>query len=113
MTPIININAKNLMLDALTITRVSLHVASPGETGRDNELLSADYARQSCDISNADNGARALVSDVNFQMKSGDAVSFVGYWNDGTFLLAQEFTSVEFSTDGLFILKAGSTKVVI
>lgn len=113
MNTIINVLTKNIMLDSIAITKVSLHNGSPGNNGIDNEITSANYSRQTCDMAASVGGVRLLNTDANFQMTNADAVSYVGYWDGATFKLAQEIDPVTFTADGLFILKSGATRITI
>lgn len=79
--------AKNTMLDALTIDRISLHNAYPGTAGTSNELSGGSYARGTAVVNAATGGARSLNADVAIAVPADD-VAFIGFWdnNGGTMI---------------------------
>jgi hypothetical protein len=109
--------AKNQMLDALTVDRVSLHNGDPGAAGTSNEITGGGYARQACSLNAASGGERALASDVAFTATALQAVTHVGFWlNSGTVFKGRAALAgdLAFNAGGQLTLKAGgSTKLVI
>lgn len=78
---------KNAMLDAVTVTQMSLHSADPGVTGA-NEISggSPAYARKAVTLAAAANGARSVASMPVFDVPGGVTVSHWALWNGSTFL---------------------------
>jgi len=77
--------AKNTMLNALTINRLSLHTGNPGAAGTDNVYSGGGYTYQAATFAAASAGRRALSSAVVFQGTPSDVVAWVGFWNSSTF----------------------------
>jgi len=106
--------AKNTMLDALTITHISLHDGAPGAGGA-NELSggSPAYARVTATINAAATSSRALDADVTFNVASGDTVMHVGYWSaitGGTFHGSDPVSNEVYAGQGEYkVLAAGTT----
>jgi len=102
--------AKNAMLDALTITAVSLHNADPGATGA-NELTggSPAYARQTPTFNAASSASRALNANLVFNAPAGATVAYVGYWNASTWLGSDPVTSETFVGQGTYTVLASGT----
>ncbi|MBO2563809.1 phage tail fiber protein [Shewanella algae] len=103
---------KHSLLNAIGTDRVSLHSAEPDENGS-NEISSTSYSRQIASFSTANGGEIALQSDCEFSLSAGDSVQWVGYWNDGTFLMAQTVEQADFSAAGKYTLKAITTVIAI
>ena len=103
--------AKNTMLDALTVTQASLHSGDPGPTGAANELSggSPAYARKAVTFNAASAGSRALNANVEFDVAGASTVTWVGYWNGGTFLGSDPVTSEAYSGQGIYRLLASGT----
>lgn len=97
---------KNAMLDAITITHMSLHSGFPGLTGA-NELSggSPAYAKKAVTYGAASGSTRTTTGAVNFDVGAGHVVRWEGIYNSGTYLgcspnggTPQEFVA-EASTD--------------
>ena len=73
--------AKNTMLDALTVDRISLHNGHPGTDGLSNELSGGSYARQTCVLNAAAGGTRSLNADVAVPVPA-DTVIAIGFWDN-------------------------------
>lgn len=82
-----SISAKNLMLDALDITQVSLHTGDPGVDGSANEVSggSPAYSRQNISHAAADSGARDSSNTPQFNVPAGTTITHVGYWAGANF----------------------------
>ena len=96
--------AKNLMLDAIGITHVSLHTAF-STTGA-NEVTggSPAYARKSATYAAASGGTKASSNAPVFDVPASTTVRFIGWWTAitaGTFLgmIANGGTEFEFYAD--------------
>lgn len=105
-------SGKNQMLDALSIDQISLHSADPGATGT-NELAAgtAGYARKVPTLNAASGGARSLNAALAFDVSGGDAVSYVGFWQAGTFKGSDIVTTENFGADGVYNLTASSLTI--
>ncbi len=82
--------AKNTMLNALTINRLSLHTGNPGAAGTDNVYSGGGYTYQAATFAPAADGKRELSSAVVFQGVPEATVSWVGFWYSSTFRGAAE-----------------------
>ena len=108
--------AKNSMLDALSITHISLHDDDPSTTGA-NEVTGGDpaYARQAATINAAASSSRALNVDVTFDVPAC-TVKYVGYWSaltEGTFHGSDPVTNEIFAAQGEYkVLAAGTTLAI-
>ena len=104
------------MLDALTVTYMSLHSGDPGADGSANEISggSPAYARKACTINAAASGSRALNADVTFDVPAC-TVAYVGYWTAvaGTFIGSDPVTSEVFSAQGQYKVTATGTTLSI
>ena len=105
-------DAKNSMLDSLTVDACSLHSADPGATGA-NEISGGSYTRQAPTFNAASTGARALNADLTFSVPAGSTVSFVGYWSGTTFIGSDQVASESFSADGQYKVLASGTSLSI
>lgn len=78
---------KNAMLDAVTVTQMSLHSGDPGTTGA-NEISggSPAYARKNVTLGAASGGVRSVASPPSFDVPGGVTISHWGLWNGSTFL---------------------------
>lgn len=105
--------AKNIMLDALTVTSASLHSDDPGGAGTANELAggSPAYARKAVTFNAASAGARALSANVEFDAPAGSTVAYVGYWDSTTFRGSRSVTSEAFAGQGIYRLLASGTSL--
>lgn len=77
-----SVAAKNLSLDALAVSHVSIHTADPGTTGAalvTGTKVAATYGA-------AVNGSRALSSPVTTSIPGGSTISHYGVWAGATFL---------------------------
>lgn len=73
------------MLNALTLTHVSLHsVVAPA--GGASELTGHDYGRLPMTFANAAARKRLIQSDAVFNLGPGHAPKAIGFWNNTTFL---------------------------
>lgn len=110
--------AKNSMLDALTVDRLSLHSGDPGVDGLSNELSggSPAYARKSCVFNAASGGERLLSANVTFDVPAS-TVSYVGFWdyNGGSMVFhgSDDVTDEVFSAQGQYIVTATTSKLDI
>lgn len=110
--------AKNTMLDALTIDRLSLHSSDPGSSGTANEISggSPAYARQVCVYNAASGGERLLDADITFDVPAC-TVAYVGKWsyNGGTMIFHgyDAVTAEIFATQGEYIVKGTTSKVAL
>ena len=77
--------AKNTMLNALTINRMSLHTGNPGTDGTANVYSGGGYTYQAATFATAFDGKRQLSAAVVFQGTPSDTVAWVGFWNSNTF----------------------------
>lgn len=107
-------NAKNTMLDALTITHASLHSADPGSGGA-SELAggSPAYARIAPTFNAAAAAARALNADLTFDVPAGSTVAYVGYWSGATFLGSDPVTNESYTGQGTYDALASGTTLSI
>ena len=108
--------AKNTMLDALTITHISLHDGAPSTTG-ENEVSggSPAYARIAVTINAAAAGSRALNADATFDVPAC-TVMHVGYWSaltGGTFHGSDPVTNEIFAAQGEYKVLASGTTLAI
>lgn len=105
---------KNLMLNALKgtnpttpITHVSLHTASPGDSGA-NEVSggSPAYARVAIAFNAASAGSMDdSTNGAQFNVPAGTTVTHVGFWSAstaGTFLAYDDVTSETFAAQGTY-----------
>jgi len=78
---------KNAMLDAITITDMSLHSGFPGLTGA-NEISGGTpaYARKTVTYAAASGGTRTTSASINFDVGAGHTIRWVGNWNSATFI---------------------------
>jgi hypothetical protein len=75
-------NAKNQLLDGLTVSEFSLHTAFPGATGA-NEVTGGSYARKPAALGVASGEVRTA-SSVTFDVPA-TTVRWVGGWDGTTF----------------------------
>lgn len=106
----ITIAAKNNMLATLAITRVSLHTADPGADGTTAEI---DVPRGVVAFGSPSDGRIALVSDVTMLISDPVTITHLGYWDDATFVLSQEFAPQEIIEPSNFTLQATTTYIEI
>ena len=102
--------SKNIMLDALTVNKLSLHSANPGVNGTDNELTggSPAYARKAATYAAANNAQRLLNADVIFDVPAGATVAYVCKWTSGTpdvFRGVDLVTSEVYGAQGTYTVK--------
>lgn len=73
------------MLNALTLTHVSLHsVTAPA--GGANEITGGDYARVAMTFAAAAGRKKLIATDAVFNLDPGHAPKAIGFWNNTTFL---------------------------
>ena len=101
--------AKNTMLDALTITHVSLHTTDPGATGT-NEVTGGSYARKAITMNAASNGTRTASNQPVFDVPAG-TIAYVGFWNNPTFLGSDDLTTEVFAAPGNYTLTGATLSV--
>ena len=77
--------AKNLMLDALTVNKLSLHDGNPGTAGTANEYSGGGYAKRDAIFNAAADGKRTLWANVMFSGTPSDTVTWLGLWSNTTF----------------------------
>ena len=108
--------AKNTMLDALSITHISLHDGAPGAGGANESTGgSPAYARKAVTFDAAAASARALNADVTFDVPAS-TITYVGYWTavtGGTFHGSDSVTSEIFAAQGEYKLLAAGTSLTI
>jgi len=73
-------NAKNEMLDGLTVNRVRLHSGDPGAAGANNQIAGT-YQEVAFDA--AASGARALSADEDFTgLTPSQSITWASIWDD-------------------------------
>jgi len=79
---------KNAMLDAVTVTKLSLHSGDPGSAGTSNEISggSPAYARKDVTLGAASAGRRSVASPPTFDVPGGVTVTHWALWNGTTFV---------------------------
>jgi hypothetical protein len=111
--------AKNAMLGALVVDRLSLHSGDPGVAGTANELSggSPAYARKTCTYGAASGGERLLSTDVTFDVPAAGSVQYVGKWNynGGTMIFhgSDQVTTENYAAQGQYIVKATTSKLAL
>lgn len=111
--------AKNTMLDALTVDRLSLHSGDPGSDGTANEITGGTpaYARKACVFDAAASGERLLNASVTFDVPTGVSVMYVGQWdyNAGTMVFhsSDQVTTEAYSAQGQYIVTATTSKLTL
>lgn len=77
---------RNQLINALSVTQLSLHSAYPGVTGT-GELSGGTpaYVRKAVTVSTATGGIRPIASSVTFDVAAGTTVRWVGAWDGATF----------------------------
>jgi hypothetical protein len=107
-------NAKDGMLGQVRgrITHLSLHTASPGDSGA-NEVTGGGYARAAvggADFTSPAAGEFELNNDKECDGPASEARSHFGAWDDATFLGGGAITGDTMSNaEGKFVLKAGTS----
>lgn len=101
--------AKNTMLDALTITHVSLHTTDPGATGT-NEVTGGSYARKAITMAASSGGSRSASTQPVFDVPAG-TVAYVGFWNNTTFLGSDDLTTEVYAAPGTYTLTSATITV--
>jgi hypothetical protein len=107
-------DAKNAMLDHLASLAdfLSLHTASPGDTGA-NEVTGGTpaYSREAATWTAASGGSAPLSNDPVFDVPAGTTVTHVGMWSAataGTFYGFAAVTNEEFASQGTYTVTAGT-----
>lgn len=83
--------AINAALDGLAgtgtnvIPNVSLHSASPGTTGANENANTGSYARQACSWNAASGGTKTNSSSLSFTTAGTVAVTHFGTWSSATY----------------------------
>lgn len=77
--------AKDVMLNALTITQMSAHTAFPGGTGA-SEVSGTGYARVAATFAASAAGVRNLGASASLTIPTGVTVRWLGLWNGSTFI---------------------------
>jgi hypothetical protein len=67
------------------ITHVSLHTASPGTTGANENANTGSYARQACSWNAASGGSKTNSTALTFSTAGSVAVTHIGTWNSATY----------------------------
>lgn len=104
------VEAKNQMLDGITVDEVSLHYDDPGTTGANEISTDTDYERQSVTMKDASDGERRNDGDITFNISGGEGdnstVAWVGLWDsgEGTFVGKAKVTEESYGTDGTYTL---------
>lgn len=106
-----SVDAKDIMLDALTVNRIRLHSGDPGASGTDNEL-GAGLSTAVFDA--ASSGQRALNADVTVTgLAANQSVTHVSFWNSTgpVFLASAPISSgdVEANASGEYTVRATTT----
>ena len=104
----LNAAAHNALLGALDITQVSLHSASPGVAGTDNELSGGGYARQNITYAAAAGEARAASNQPAFSVPAASTVSFVGFWAAAAFRGDVDVTDEVFGGAGTYTITSST-----
>jgi hypothetical protein len=102
-----SIDAKNTMLDCLTVNTVSLHTGDPGSEGTSNEVTGGTpaYARKAITFSAASSGARDSSSAPVFDIPASTTVRWVGFWNSSIFIARKQLSADEaFVAQGTYTL---------
>lgn len=68
-----------------TMTHVSLHSASPGTTGANENANTGSYARQACTWNAAASSAKTNSTALTFSTLGSVACTHFGTWNNGTY----------------------------
>ena len=109
--------AKNTMLDALTVDRLSLHSGDPGSAGTANEISggSPAYARKACTYDAARGALRRLNASVTFDVPASASVQYVGKWdyNGGTMVFhgSDQVTTESYGAQGSYIVTGTTSKL--
>ena len=103
--------AKNLMLAALTVNKLSLHTDNPGLAGTANEYSGGGYEKRDATFNAAANGKRQLSANVMFSGTPDETVSWLGLWSNTTFRGAIELPAgAEFHVSpGMLAVLAATT----
>jgi hypothetical protein len=67
------------------IPDVSLHTASPGTTGANENANAGSYARQACSWNAASAGSMTNSTSLTFSTAGTVAVSYIGTWSSATY----------------------------
>ncbi|GGP37277.1 hypothetical protein GCM10009347_01550 [Shewanella algicola] len=113
MTQYISSITKDMMLNSITPTHISLHSGDPSESGLNNEISSTHYTRQPCVFNQSLNGERVLNANVDITLSQGDSVNYIGYWNNSTFLMSESIQPILFTAVGVLTINQLSTVLKI
>lgn len=112
-------SAKNGMLDALTVDRISLHTGDPGAAGTSNEVTGGvpAYARTACVYDAAASSERLLNADVTLNVPAATSISYVGKWNYNggsmIFIGSDVVTTEVFAAQGQYVVLATTSKLTL
>lgn len=95
------VSTRNAMLDSLTVTHASLHTGDPGTTGN-NEVTGGTYSRQVVTMGTASNGTRSATNQPVFNIPAATTVSYIGLWNNTTFLGSADPVDEVFANPGTY-----------
>lgn len=108
--------SKNIMLDALTVNKLSLHSGNPGADGTANELAggSPAYARKAATYNAASGGERLLSANVVFDVPAGATVAYVVKWTSGApdvYRGVEQVTSEVYGAQGTYTVNGTASKL--
>lgn len=109
ISPSVVLDITPQQLSTLNPNRLSLHSNNPGTNGTAAELKSLQYARRSLSFKARVGNRRFLNQSVQFQLTSGDVVTWVSYWRNNTFLFSVPVMSMFYPIDGVLIVDAQTT----
>lgn len=105
-----SVAARNTMLGSLSPAYVSLHTASPGDSGA-NEVSGGSYARVACSWASASGASRAASNQPAVNVPAGTTITHVGYWtasSGGTFLGYDDVTAAAFTNAGVYTVNTAT-----
>lgn len=104
-------SGKNAMLEELKslATHVSLHTASPGDTGT-NEVAGGSYTREAVTWGTVASGAMANTGAIVFDVPASTTITHLGLWSAssaGTFYGYADITDEAFANAGTYTIAIG------
>lgn len=104
----LTVAGKNMALDAVVATTMSLHTGAPGATGAANEANGDGYARKACAFDAADAGRRDLSATVSFTAGIG-IYTHVALWSGATCVDVSALSATkELTSVGVVDVNSGS-----
>lgn len=83
------VDAKNTMLDALTLNTIKIHSEDPGVDGTSNQISGASKAAT---YGSASNAIKDITGTVSFTgLNAGTVVKYFSVWNSATFIASKIF----------------------